>query len=456
MKTYHFKALLQKTGWIENASITVDDAGIIQTISDEGTFDNTIKINGYAIPGFQNAHSHAFQYAMAGLTESHPSSKNTPDDFWSWREAMYGLALELNPDQMEDIATMLYAEMARHGYTNVVEFHYLHHDAKGNRYENLAEMGTRMISAAKTVGIGITLVPIFYQKGGFGLPPNPRQKRFISATIHDYLELLTASEKACEYYEYANIGMGMHSLRGVEPSCIREIAQTGPQNIPFHIHVAEQLQEIEDSMAYLHKRPATWLLDNIDLTERFHLVHATHLSDKEVIGLAKSKANVVLCPSTEGNLGDGLFPLSKFQENGGAWSIGTDSNIGLNPMEELRILDYGQRLNSHKRNIFYAPDSYDSGIYALNMSITSGRKAGNNFNSEFFAVGEPLNASIFDAAAPLLANTSLLHLASTLVYATDTTMQIGTICNGKIISDKVENKIIKEKFFTTMDELKNR
>ncbi|PKV50936.1 formimidoylglutamate deiminase [Aquimarina sp. MAR_2010_214] len=460
MKTYYFKGILQNTGWKENTSFTVNNEGIITDISsfDPQNTSNEI-IDGFAIPGFQNAHSHAFQYAMAGLAERHESTTSTPDDFWGWREAMYQLALTMNPEQMEAIATMLYAEMARHGYTNVAEFHYVHHDKNGVPYANLSEMGNSLISAAKNVGIGITLVPIFYQKGGFGQEPNDRQRRFISPTIDEYLTLLESSKEACTHYQHANIAIGIHSMRGVEPSDIAEIAKSGPQNIPFHIHVSEQLKEIEDSVKYLGKRPVEWLLDHVDMNDRFHLVHATHLTDNEIEGIAKSKANVVLCPSTEGNLGDGLFPLRKYQENGGKWSIGTDSHIGLNPLEELRILDYGQRLISHKRNTYSSNQQGNSGMYALEMVTETGRKAMNNFNKDFFKVGEPLNACIIDASSPLLATASTKNLTSTIVYATDSNMQLGTIANGEMIvknRNHTKYQEIKEKFVKTIDALKNR
>ncbi len=458
MKTYHFKAMLQNTGWIENASITVNDKGVITNISSFDPQDTSMEVKGYAIPGFQNAHSHAFQYAMAGLAERHDDPENS-DDFWGWREAMYLLALSIDPDQMEAIATMLYAEMARHGYTNVAEFHYVHHDKNGKPYSNLSEMGDRLIAAAKTVGIGITLVPIFYQKGGFGQEPNHRQRRFISPNIDAYLRLLEASENACKYYEHANIGIGIHSMRGVELSDIAEIAKLGPQNIPFHIHVSEQLKEVEEALQYLGKRPVEWLLENVALNNKFHLIHATHLTEAETIGIAKSKANVVLCPSTEGNLGDGLFPLKKYQEEGGKWSIGTDSHIGLNPLEELRILDYGQRLTSHKRNIYFSGGQGDGGLYALKMATQTGRKAMGDFTSDLFAVGKTLNACIVDSSAPLLATSSLENLSSTIVYTVDATMQTETISHGKIIVHAgyhEKRELIVKKFSAVINELKNR
>jgi len=440
MKSYRFKALLQNHGWIENATVALDESGKIISISQEENPDS-IRIDGYALPGFQNAHSHAFQYAMAGLAERHSDSQNA-DDFWSWREAMYGLALNINPEQMKTIAAMLYAELLRHGWTNVAEFHYVHHDKNGEPYDNPASMGEALIEAAKDAGIKITLIPIFYQKGGFGQQPNDRQRRFISATFEDYLKLFEASAEACKQYEGANIAVGIHSMRGVAHRDILRTAAEASQNVPFHIHVSEQLKEIEDALLYLGKRPVEWLLDNIELSERFHLVHATHLTNNETERLAKSKANVVLCPSTEGNLGDGIFPLREFQSFGGEWSIGTDSHVGLNPLEELRILDYGQRLITHKRNTFAG----DSGLYAITKATIAGRKAMNNFESEFFAEGCSFDACVIKSDEPLLANVKLENLTSSIVYSTDASQIYGSFVAGKLIQKDEKYQRIKEDF----------
>jgi formimidoylglutamate deiminase len=458
MKKYAFKSILQRNGWLENAIVSVNANGIITAISNNSVDISATQLNGYALPGFQNAHSHAFQYAMAGLAEVHQVSASS-DDFWSWREAMYKLALSVNPDQMEAIATMLYSEMVRHGYTNVAEFHYVHHDQNGQPFANLAEMGSRMISAAKTAGINITLVPIFYQKGGFGQAPNDRQKRFISPDIDSYLRLLESSKEACNYYDGANIGIGIHSLRGVEPIDVAEIAKSGPQDIPFHIHVSEQLKEIEDSISYLGKRPVEWMLDNIEMNDRYHLVHATHLTESETVGIAKSKANVVLCPSTEGNLGDGLFPLEKFQKEGGSWSIGTDSHIGINPLEELRILDYGQRLITHKRNTFTSENQGDSGSFAIEMATLAGRKAMNNYASAYFEVGQAFNASIISDHSPLLSLSSSENLLSSILYTADSSNQLTTIVNGVVQIENgqhIKGEQIKANFIKAMKQLKNR
>ena len=457
MSTFLFEKLLQNNGWKSNVEITVDQYGRITSIAENQQNSAGKKIKGFTLPGFQNAHSHAFQYAMAGLAEVH-NNNNDSNDFWSWRNAMYQLALSVNPDQMESIATMLYTEMLRHGYTNVAEFHYVHHDQNGSPYANLAEMGARMVQAAKNAGINITLVPIFYQKGGFGIPPVEGQRRFISTTIDEYLRLLDASAEACKSYEGANIGIGIHSMRGVEPNDIAEIAKIGPQDIPFHIHISEQLKEIEDSLKYLNQRPVEWLANNVDLNDRFHLVHATHLTSDETRQIANSCANVVICPTTEGNLGDGLFPLNEYHSLNGNWSIGTDSHVSINPFEELRLLDYGQRLISHNRKT-YANTHGDSGRFAIDMALTSGRKAMNNFNSDYFKIGEPLNACIVSALNPLIANTSEKNILSTMIYSTDFSTQWGTISSGKLV---VENgmHVAYEKalrnFSETIRSIKNR
>ena len=395
---------------------------------------------------------------MAGLAERHSTSQ-TPDDFWSWREAMYALALKISPEDLEAIATLLYAEMLRHGYTNVAEFHYVHHDQNGTPYANLAEMSERLVAAATKVGIGITMVPIFYQKGGFGKPATEGQKRFISPDIDSYLNLLSATEKVVETSEFANLGIGIHSMRGVDPLIIKEIAKTGPQDLPFHIHISEQLKEVEDSLAYLGKRPVEWFLEHVDANERFHLVHATHLTDQETDDLARSKANVVLCPSTEGNLGDGIFPLRRYQTIGGNWSIGTDSHVGLNPFEELRVVDYGQRLISHKRNTFYSTTQGDSGLYALEKALINGRKAMGNDSTAYFKVGDYLNAVLIDASSPLIASSSTSNLASTIVYCSDISMQYGTISRGKLVVKEgrhFSDEENKRKFIETINRLKNR
>lgn len=440
MAKYRFKGLLQANGWLEDVSVSVSDQGLIESIDQK--HEGAEMISGYAIPGFQNAHSHAFQYAMAGLAEKHVAGK-TADDFWGWRELMYKIALTMSPDELESVATMLYAEMVRHGYTHVAEFHYLHHDKNGKPYSNIAEHGERLIAAATNSGIKITLIPMFYQKGGFGIDAQDHQRRFISKAIDDYYSLLSSSTQACKHYDGADIGYGIHSLRAVQAEDILSVLNNTSLKGPFHIHIAEQIKEVEDAVSFLGRRPVEWLLENADVTDQYHLVHATHLTKDEVKGIAKSGAHVVLCPSTEGNLGDGIFPLRNFQEVGGKWSIGTDSHVGLNPCEELRLLDYGQRLTTHKRDTFIDDNYLDSGHYGFNQSLISGRAAMGNLQQEYFEVGQPFDAVVYDASVPLLSITSKENIVSTIIYSSDTSWLKGTIVNGKwVVKDQVHrNKL---------------
>jgi formimidoylglutamate deiminase len=452
---FKFERLWHNQSWLSPAYVSLTGNGTIHRLATQAPTEAVAieHVKGIALPGFQNAHSHAFQYAMAGLAETH--ARDTHDDFWTWREAMYQCALSVNPDEAEAIATMLYAEMLRHGYSHVAEFHYLHHDKDGRPYTALAEMGGRMVAAAKTAGINITLIPVFYQKGGFGVAPQDRQRRFISHTTEQYFRLLDSSAAVVKNQAHAQVGFSVHSLRAVNLPDIIDTYQQGPQHLPFHLHLSEQKKEIEDCMAYTGQRPAEWLLNNLPVNERFHLVHATHLDDKEVHDLAHSKANVVLCPSTEGNLGDGIFRMKEYVKLGGNWCIGTDSHIGLNPIEECRMIDYRQRLLTHQRNTFEG----DAGAYMVEKQIAQGRVAMGLGNTPAFAEGQTFNAVVYNAEAPLLANTSPAAVMATLVYASDPSMTLGTIINGKWVvknNRHLQDEAIRKPFARAIQSIKNR
>lgn len=421
---FRFNGLLQKSGWLSPAYVGVDAAGTTTYLSSttpQGVA--TESVLGYALPGFQNAHSHAFQYAMTGSAEVH--SEKVDDDFWTWREAMYQCALTVGPDEAEAIAAMVYAEMLRNGYTHVAEFHYLHHDKDGKRYARLAEMGERMIAAAMAAGIKITLIPVFYQRGGFGMEPQLRQRRFISRTVEDFFRLLDESREAVEQYTLASLGFSVHSLRAVE---LRDIANTvieGPPGLPFHMHVSEQKKEIEDCAAHCKQRPMQWVLEHLPVDERFNLVHATHLDDTELRDLAASMSRVVLCPSTEGNLGDGIFRMKEYASLKGRWCIGTDSHIGLDPLEEFRMIDYRQRLVTNRRNTFSGPQ------YMLTESVLQGRAAMGVTSGDHFEVGSPFDAVVYDALSPRLASAKTEELLSVLAYHGNSALALGTIVNGR-------------------------
>jgi formimidoylglutamate deiminase len=287
-------------------------------------------------------------------------------------------------------------------------------------------MGERLLAAAQQAGIKITLIPVFYQKGNFNTDPYPRQRRFISKTIDDYIHLLDDTAEAVKKYSHATLGMGVHSLRAVETSDILKTLTQGPQEIPFHLHAAEQLKEVEDCLAALKQRPVEWILNNVNLSDRFHLVHCTHLNDDEVKRLAHFGAHVVLCPGTEGNLGDGIFRLTDFAKHEGRWSIGTDSHISLNPLEDLRWLDYAQRLTTHKRNTF------DDGAKTLiEKTLLAGRKAMGNYFNEYVGIDQPLDVVVYDARSPLIAQAQEEHALQAILYTADSADVLGTMVNGK-------------------------
>ncbi len=313
---------------------------------------------GLVVPGLPNLHSHAFQRAFAGLTEYRASAH---DSFWSWRELMYRFAGAVSPDELEAIATQLYVEMLRAGYTSVCEFHYVHHDPAGRPYANPAEMSLRLVAAARRAGIGLTMLPVLYLASGFGpKPPRDDQKRF----LNDVGGLLRIVEALRE--QGVRTGVAPHSLRAVPPAALAEL-MAGLDSIdakaPVHIHIAEQMQEVRDSLAFSGARPLQWLLDHAPVDERWCLVHATHLDDAERDGAARCGAVIGLCPSTEANLGDGLFDLPAWSDGrNGAWGIGSDSHASVDAAEELRLLEYGQRLARQQRNVRVAEELWRAAV----------------------------------------------------------------------------------------------
>lgn len=427
-KYFHFKSVLLSAGWITPCYIGVDDNGVIRSISNELPGRNSLieSVAGMAMPGFMNCHSHAFQFAMAGMAERH--APGTSDDFWSWREAMYQCALSLDVDQIQTVATALYIEMLKKGYTHVAEFHYLHHDKMGKAYSNPSEISVALLAAAAIAGIRITLVPVYYKNGGFGKPAQPRQRRFIFQSPDDYFRLLDEAGSVVKTISTASLGFGVHSLRAADTDDLIHIVENGPKEIPFHIHTSEQLREVEDCVSFVGERPVEWLLNHLSLSERFNLVHCTHLNDDEVYRLAASRANVVLCPGTEGNLGDGIFRLGDYLKNDGNWCIGTDSHISLNPLEDLRWLDYGQRLVTHKRNTFH-----DGGLTMMNKTYKCGSRAMGFDRTDFFEIGKPLDAVVYDCGCRLISDISPLFSLPRILYTADSSCVLGTIVNGKWI-----------------------
>lgn len=321
---------------------------------------------GWTLPGIANLHSHAFQRAMAGMAER---QTNPEDSFWTWRETMYRMAARFDPESLQAVAAQLYAEMLEAGYTTVCEFHYLHHAPDGRPYADPAAMSRALIAAARETGIRMTLLPVLYMAGGFdGRELSERQRRF-GHSIDGYLRLFDSLR--AEQNDTLRVGCALHSLRAVPADAMREVLQTLPEDARVHIHIAEQIGEVQDCTALRGARPVEWLLSNATVDPRWTLVHATHLTPAEIRGIARSGATVAICPTTEANLGDGLFPLRDYLTAHGAWGIGSDSHISVSPVEELRWLEYGQRLNTRHRNIAVSEDSPSVGETLLRGVVAS-------------------------------------------------------------------------------------
>ena len=344
----HAAHALLPAGWAEDVLFEWDASGMLTVArADAGAPEGTPHAAGVVVPGMPNLHSHAFQRAFAGLAEYRGTSH--ADSFWTWRDLMYRFALRVSPEQLEAIATRLYVEMLQVGYTAVCEFHYLHHDPHGQPYADPAEMALRLLAAARRAGIGLTLLPVLYQHGGFGeQATRADQRRFINRTD----ELLAIAQRLRA--AGATVGVAPHSLRAVGPRALHELVSAthaADPLAPIHLHIAEQQQEVDDCLAWSGTRPVAWLLDHAPVDARWCLVHATHLDAGERSALAATGAVAGLCPSTEANLGDGLFDAAAWQALGGAWGIGSDSHASVDAAEELRWLEYGQRLALQRRNV---------------------------------------------------------------------------------------------------------
>jgi formimidoylglutamate deiminase len=334
VEKYFARDALLPEGWAKDVVLSLDNGDIVSVES--GAAGGTA-LAGPVLPGMANLHSHAFQRAMAGLTELRGAPE---DDFWSWRELMYRFVERLSPEQTQVIAHFLYIELLRHGYTAVAEFHYVH------RPSGMLETH---LEAARDAGIAITLMPSLYRWSGFGSRPLQERQRRFHSDARSILDAFTGVKAAVT--PDVRIGVSPHSLRAVDPAALEEIASSVPADAPIHIHAAEQLREVEQCVATLGRRPVEWLLENMRIDKRWCLVHATHLVPDEIDGLANSGAVAGLCPTTEGNLGDGIFPLLAYRAAGGRYGIGGDSHVSRNPAEELRTLEYLQRLSVRKRNL---------------------------------------------------------------------------------------------------------
>ncbi|HEX7348653.1 MAG TPA: formimidoylglutamate deiminase [Rhodanobacteraceae bacterium] len=376
----------------------------------------------FALPGMPNLHSHAFQRAMAGLAERRGPGA---DSFWTWREIMYQFASRLGPDALRAIATQLYVEMLKAGYTHVCEFHYLHGAPGGKPYADPAAMSKAIIDAAREAGIGLTLLPVLYMTGGFdGRPLSARQQRF-GLSVDAYVRLLD-SLVGLESPR-VRVGVALHSLRAVPEAALREVlAAPLLQGRVVHIHIAEQIGEVQDCLALRGARPVQWLFDHAAVDARWCLVHATHMDDGELHALAKSGAVAGLCPTTEANLGDGLFPLAAYLGVGGKLGVGSDSHISVSPVEELRWLEYGQRLAARHRNIAAQSPGASVGETLWRAALAGGRQAAGL--SSTAADGDCI---VLDDASPLLAARDAASVLDSFLFAGNTQLVRDVLVGGE-------------------------
>ncbi len=449
--------VMTQDGWAKNVAIEIGNDGLICAITPDlkEAPVGAQTINGTLIPGIQNCHSHAFQRAITGLTEQR---LNPQDSFWSWRDTMYRLQGKIGPYELQAISEQLYLDMLKQGYTSVAEFHYLHHDVDGQHYNNPGEMSHRVISAAQNVGMQITHLPVFYCFSGFGSkPPEAGQARFIHG-LDDYSKLLENLHKEYRNNSNVNLGISPHSLRAVDVTMLKGAVaalNTLDNKAPIHIHISEQQREVKASVEFSGKRPVNWLLDNMDVNERWCLIHATHLKNDEVKRLAASKAVAGLCLTTEANLGDGVFPAEYYMHQQGRFAVGSDSQVCLSPVEELRLLEYGQRLSQMRRTVLACDQMPSVGENLLRGALEGGSQA-LGINAGAIAVGKRADLLVIDDQNTNLYGKTESSLLDSWIFACDTNPVKDVMVNGNwVIRDGQHDmqEAIGDRFRKAMDNI---
>lgn len=424
----HAHRILLAGGWAQNKTLVIEN-GVITDIQ-TGSREAGVESVGIVIPGMVNCHSHAFQRAFAGFSEQ---GSEGHDSFWTWRKIMYQFLKQLSAQDAEVIATQLYIEMLKSGYTRVAEFHYLHHDLDGKNYPELATMAKAIFNAANNTGLGLTMLPVLYRYAGFGeKAPSDGQKRFINS-VKQFNQLVTACVDLSESYENTNVGIAPHSLRAVDLASLQQVVdhvRSFDANAPIHIHIAEQQQEVNDCLAHYGKRPVQWLLDNVKLDQHWCLIHATHIDENERQGMVESGAIAGICPTTEANLGDGIFPTTEFIAEKGTMAIGSDSHISVNPVEELRWLEYAQRLSRQQRAIL-ANDRQPSVGLNLWQQAAKGGAQSTNSNTGELAIGKQADLLVLDAQQLALFAHDEQHVIDSLIFASQQNAILHVMVNGQ-------------------------
>lgn len=435
-------------GWHSNVRIVISDDRIATVEANTSLLPGDER-QAILLSGMPNLHSHAFQRGMAGLAELRGPSA---DSFWSWREVMYRFALSMTPDQVEAVAAQLYVEMLEAGFSRVGEFHYLHHDRDGRPYANIAEMAERIIAAASETGIGLTLLPVFYAHSSFGgAVPNDGQRRFIN-DVNRFSRLVEKCRESVRSLNQGVVGVAPHSLRAVTPEELENITVLAPEG-PIHIHVAEQIKEVEDCLAWSGARPVEWLLANAKVDRRWCLIHATHMTDTETVQMAKGGAVAGLCPITEANLGDGTFAASLFMQHGGRFGIGSDSNVLIGLPDELRQLEYSQRLAHRARNVL-AVAGGSTGRALFDAALDGGSAALGAGPSQI-AAGAPADFVSLDGKHPSLAGKTGDTILDAWIFANGTKIDCVWVHGKKLVSGGMHARrdAIAERFRKVMTAL---
>jgi formimidoylglutamate deiminase len=438
-------------GWQLDVRLEWDAGGTLTSVTPGAARQPGDAAAELVVPGMVNLHSHAFQRALGGLTET---AGDGPDSFWTWRDLMYRFARNITPDHIEAIAAQLFSECLRHGYTSVCEFHYVQRDQQGAMYARPAETAERVVAAAAQTGIGVTMLPVLYSYAGFGEQPLKTEQNRFRTGPQEVLQIIDAL--APLRGPQVEVGVAPHSLRAASSAQIREVLASLPPERPVHIHIAEQQGEVEQSLAATGLRPVRYLMEQFALDQRWCLVHATHLDAGETAALAASGAVAGLCPTTEANLGDGLFPLAPFLEAGGRFGVGSDSHISQSPVEELRWLEYGQRLLHQKRNVAASPAQRRVGDFLWQGALAGGAQAAGRPVGAL-AAGKRADLLVLDSEHPNLAAVAPDDVLGTFVFCGNDNLVRDVMVGGRWVvrgQRHVAQDAIAKRYMHTVAELR--
>lgn len=444
--------LSQEQTWQDNVRFHWDEQGTLTQVETQATANAFEKQVGFVLPGMINLHSHSFQRAMAGMTEI---AGDTPDSFWTWRDLMYRYALAISPEQIQAIAAQLYSEGLRHGYTSVCEFHYVHRDPQGAMYSDSALMAKRVIAAAQETGMGMSMLPVLYSYADFGEKELRHDQRRFRTDVNDILTMIESLDSLRS--KQIEIGVAPHSLRAASIAQIQELQAALPKQRPIHIHIAEQQKEVEACLAYSGKRPVQLLLDEVALDQRWCLVHATHLTPDEVSRIAQSQAVAGICTSTEGNLGDGFFELPSFIAQQGRFGIGTDSHASQGMVEELRWLEYGQRLRHQARNVATTSKQKRVADFLWQECLQGGTAAAAREVGSL-VVGKQADMLVLDEAHPNLQDLASQDILNTWIFAGNDNLIRDVYVAGKQVVQQgrhIEQEKIQSEYIACMKQLRS-